>query len=895
MARLTLLAILAVVNAALAAQETCEDCSASVAPSMLQASKSKTVLKPEKPAKHRYVGSQKVGPSMKYFKWWSAQKVDLHLTRRVPVENHHDLVPSHPALKGLSAKALKALLAKHRGRCPISEDYELHHGRSEHGIQHAVLKSSSGKLQYVAVDVKTRKIIAQDPAKHSCNGVFLQAGNATNLTSSVHDIVGGDGSGLQNESLSEDAEPEALALNDPLVKSCKKLLLDTAFEKCGKNLTAKFLAANVEVIAGIRVQALVEIGIKAKNHTSDHEVVCAYEEPKSESASLLQKAGHDLIPFLEMNVDICNATSKDGADEGSLSAMQFMKKHGMGDTSRAKGYTSQKPRVSLLRVTGSLPDSFSQKDSFPKCFEDLVVRDQGSCGSCWAFAHASLLMNNLCASGQGSKVFANATDRYEISVQALMSCNAEGDGCEGGNSVSSDSSLASVGIVTERSFPYQCGGGDPETHFDATTGGCESAPWGASCAVSDKPQWSYDGYFDVSGEQDIMKAMGLYGAGVKLSFDVYQSFFDYTSGVFSAATGNNYGGHAVAGLGYGTHQGTPYWLIQNSWGTTWGESGFAKFKRGINLAGIEERGAVMHGHVNGGAQLPCMDGEDAGISSNGVSISCAEAADYGYCTHSSVGSTVTANCPTFCSWEELQCGSRSSGGYMNPNASPATTTTVAPAPCEDTPGNPFTGGTVSCAQAAGSCGVDWVAETCPVTCYTSVSGCILPTTTTTTTTQGECADSQGSGLYYSSGAPLLCSDAKPYCGSYGGVIQQNCPVTCQYQYNCYLPNPPPASACEDASSSGVSTGGPTLTCAQASPYCWHSTVAGNCPVTCEDDSSGCVLPEASCEDSASGTGLSSGGNAIYCDSSMVSGWDLCNHPSYADMVQAACPATCGQC
>jgi len=63
---------------------------------------------------------------------------------------------------------------------------------------------------------------------------------------------------------------------------------------------------------------------------------------------------------------------------------------------------------------------------------------------------------------------------------------------------------------------------------------------------------------------------------------VYKSFFSYTSGVYHKGIFEftPEGGHAIKILGWGTENGTPYWLCANSWGTAWGDSGFFKIKQG---------------------------------------------------------------------------------------------------------------------------------------------------------------------------------------------------------------------------------------------------------------------------------------------------------------------------
>lgn len=63
-------------------------------------------------------------------------------------------------------------------------------------------------------------------------------------------------------------------------------------------------------------------------------------------------------------------------------------------------------------------------------------------------------------------------------------------------------------------------------------------------------------------------------------------FFKLT-GVYQHVHGKQLGGHAVKILGYGVENGTPYWLIANSWNTDWGDKGFFKMLRGKNHCGIE--------------------------------------------------------------------------------------------------------------------------------------------------------------------------------------------------------------------------------------------------------------------------------------------------------------------
>ena len=93
--------------------------------------------------------------------------------------------------------------------------------------------------------------------------------------------------------------------------------------------------------------------------------------------------------------------------------------------------------------------------------------------------------------------------------------------------------------------------------------------------------------YTVRGEENIMKEIYENGS-VEGSFEVYEDFADYESGVYQHITGENLGGHAIKIIGWGvTDDGIKYWIIANSWGTNWGEKGFFRIVRGQDECGIE--------------------------------------------------------------------------------------------------------------------------------------------------------------------------------------------------------------------------------------------------------------------------------------------------------------------
>mmetsp|Transcript_39341 Transcript_39341/g.54921 ORF Transcript_39341/g.54921 Transcript_39341/m.54921 type:complete len:82 (-) Transcript_39341:117-362(-) len=66
-------------------------------------------------------------------------------------------------------------------------------------------------------------------------------------------------------------------------------------------------------------------------------------------------------------------------------------------------------------------------------------------------------------------------------------------------------------------------------------------------------------------------------------------FKAYTGGVYEnpdCSSSPDKVNHAVLAVGYGTENGTPYWLVKNSWSNTWGDQGYFKIKRGANMCGV---------------------------------------------------------------------------------------------------------------------------------------------------------------------------------------------------------------------------------------------------------------------------------------------------------------------
>ncbi|MBP1734060.1 MAG: putative cysteine peptidase [Deltaproteobacteria bacterium] len=184
-----------------------------------------------------------------------------------------------------------------------------------------------------------------------------------------------------------------------------------------------------------------------------------------------------------------------------------------------------------------------------------AIKNQGSCGSCWAFAVTAALESQIMIGTNGTQL--------DLAEQILVSCGGGGT-CSGGSPSSASTYIRDKGLPLESCFMYT-----------ATNNSCSNAcaEWQTGIA----PVYKVKGWHSATASaypqrvQDLKNALYAYGP-VLATFYVYNDFFSYRSGVYSYTTGAYAGAHAVLIVGYDDIQ--QAFIVKNSWGTGWGESGY---------------------------------------------------------------------------------------------------------------------------------------------------------------------------------------------------------------------------------------------------------------------------------------------------------------------------------
>ena len=251
-------------------------------------------------------------------------------------------------------------------------------------------------------------------------------------------------------------------------------------------------------------------------------------------------------------------------------------------------------------TSSPLPKNFMPTDKWPECEHSLtMIRDQGSCGSCWAFGASEAMSDRVC-------IATNGAFTGDISAEDILACCGMicGNGCNGGFPIMAWRYFKYWGVVTGGLYHDTSSGCLPyeiapcEHHTKGPRPSCtgeegKTPKCPKKCIPEYNKTWKQDKHYAKhvysidNDEETIMRE--LYENGpVESAISVYEDFMAYKGGVYHHVTGKFMGGHAIRLVGWGeTEDGTKYWTLANSWNTDWGEDGFFRILRGVNEVGVE--------------------------------------------------------------------------------------------------------------------------------------------------------------------------------------------------------------------------------------------------------------------------------------------------------------------
>jgi len=267
------------------------------------------------------------------------------------------------------------------------------------------------------------------------------------------------------------------------------------------------------------------------------------------------------------------------------------------ETQHARGYkrsiSPPNEIISVLNITDEQVAAAPQSIDWSTRGGTSAIKDQGACGSCWAFSTTE---------GVESAVFqATGSLPPALSTEQLVDCEKQDDGCDGGDIPEAVRYLKRKGMATDSEYP-DTSSRKGKTHRCTWDGQYDVSVSGFSYAI---PQCTR-GSCASQNEHKLAAALATYGPlsicinsgeGEAGDWDKYQS------GVWSkecSAKANRID-HCVQLVGYDKTAETPYWKVRNSWGTDWGEDGFIRlpFDAG-NACCVGCEATIIHATIGAG-------------------------------------------------------------------------------------------------------------------------------------------------------------------------------------------------------------------------------------------------------------------------------------------------------
>jgi len=237
----------------------------------------------------------------------------------------------------------------------------------------------------------------------------------------------------------------------------------------------------------------------------------------------------------------------------------------MSDDEFRSLYTCRKEvsfKDSNIKAPVSLPAAAPSKYDWRDHGAVTAVKNQGQCGSCWAFSATE---------GVESANFMKGNKLTALSPQQITSCDKSDAGCNGGDLPPAFNYVEQNGLETEAVYPYTSG----------TSGASGTCKYEKAQVVQTISSYSYA--TQSKNETQMYIASSTYGP-LSVCVDA-ETWSAYRSGIISSNCGVLLD-HCVQIVGWDTTYSTPYWIVKNSWGSTWGESGYLRVEMYKDLCGI---------------------------------------------------------------------------------------------------------------------------------------------------------------------------------------------------------------------------------------------------------------------------------------------------------------------